>query len=146
MTAKRTLTAGKRALGTALLLAAFATPALAVDDPAALAQEALAANPGLEALRARIAELDALAGAAGTWSDPVVGIDYQNAPVDSFSLRDHPMSALQLRAQQTLSPWGWSRLRKEVAESRTLASEHALLEAQSQLRREVFALYWELSL
>ena len=84
MTAKRSLVAGQRALGMALLLTAFAAPALAVDDPAALAQEALAANPGLEALRARIAELDALAGAAGTWSDPVVGIDYLNAPVDSF--------------------------------------------------------------
>ena len=146
MTANRTLLAGRRALGMALLLAAFATPALALDDPAALAEEALATNPGLEALRARSAELDALAGAAGTWSDPVVGIDYQNAPVDSFSLRDHPMSALQLRAEQTFPPWGWSRLRKEVAASRTLASEHALLEAQSQLRREVFELYWELSL
>jgi outer membrane protein TolC len=145
-TTKRTLTAGGKVLCVPLLLVALATPALAADDPAALAEEALAANPGLEALRARSAELDALAGAAGTWSDPVVGIDYQNAPVDSFSLRDHPMSALQLRAQQTIPPWGWSRLRKEVAASRTLASEHALLEAQSQLRREVFALYWELSL
>jgi cobalt-zinc-cadmium efflux system outer membrane protein len=145
-TTKRTLTAGEKVLCVPLLLVALATPALAVDDPAALAEEALAANPGLEALRARSAELDALAGAAGTWSDPVVGIDYQNAPVDSFSLRDHPMSALQLRAQQTIPPWGWSRLRKEVAASRTLASEHALVEAQSQLRREVFALYWELSL
>jgi outer membrane protein TolC len=129
-----------------LLLALFATPALAADDPAALAREALAANPGLEALRARVAELDALAGAAGTWSDPVVGIDYLNAPVDTFSLRDHPMSALQLRAQQTFPPWSWSRLRKEVAASRSLASEHALAEAQSQLRRQVFELYWELSL
>ena len=105
-----------------LWLVALATSASAFDDPEALAKEALAANPGLEALRARIAELDALASAAGTWSDPVVGIDYQNAPVDSFSLLDHPMSALQLRAQQTLPPWGWSRLRKEVAASRTLAS------------------------
>jgi outer membrane protein TolC len=129
-----------------LLLVALATSALAVDDPDALAQEALAANPGLEALRARIAELDALAGAAGTWSDPVIGIDYLNTPVDTFRLDDHPMSGLQLRAQQTIPPWGWSRLRKEVAASRTLASEHALAETQSQLRREVFALYWELSL
>lgn len=146
MTAKKTLVAGRRALGTALLLVLFATPTLAVDDPDALAREALAANPGLEALRARSAELDALAGAAGTWSDPVVGIDYMNAPVDSFSLSDHPMSALQLRAEQSFPPWGWSRLRKEVAASRTLMSEHALAEAQSQLRREVLELYWELSL
>jgi outer membrane protein TolC len=129
-----------------LLLAALATAAWAVDDPAALAEEALAANPSLEALRARIAELDALAGAAGSWSDPVIGVEYSNAPVDSFSLRDHPMSALQLQAEQTIPTWGRSRLREEVAESRALTSGHALAEAQSQLRREVFELYWKLTL
>ena len=127
-------------------LASLATSALAVDDPAALAEEALAANPSLEALRARISELDALAGAAGAWSDPVLGIEYSNAPVDSFSLRDHPMSALQLQAQQTIPPWGWSGLREKVAASRAQASEHALEEAKSQLRREVFELFWKLTL
>jgi outer membrane protein TolC len=127
-------------------LASLAISALAVDDPAALAEEALVANPSLEALRARISELDALAGAAGTWSDPVVGIEYSNVLVDSFSLSDHPMSALQFQAQQTLPPWGWSGLREKVAASRTQASEHALEEAKSQLRREVFELFWELTL
>ena len=135
-----------RSLSALPFLASIATSSLAVDDPAALAEEALAANPSLEALRARIYELDALAGAAGTWSDPVVGIEYSNAPVDSFSLRDHPMSALQLQAQQTIPPWGWSGLSKKVAASRTQASEHALEEAKSQLRREVFELFWELTL
>jgi outer membrane protein TolC len=127
-------------------LPSLATSALAVDDPGVLAEEALAANPSLEALRARIAELDALAGAAGTWSDPVIGIEYSNAPVDSFSLRDHPMSALQLQAQQTIPPWGWSRLREEIAASRKLTNEHALEEAKSQLRHEVFELFWKLTL
>jgi outer membrane protein TolC len=117
-----------------------------VDEPGKLANEAIEANPTLEALRARADELDALAGAAGTWSDPVLGIEYANAPVDSFALSDHPMSAVQFQAQQTLPPWGWSRLREEVAESRALASEHALAEARTQLRRQVFDLYWKLSL
>jgi outer membrane protein TolC len=145
-TTKTSLTAGAKVLLAPLLMVALATSALAVDDPAALAEEALAANPSLEALRARISELDALAGAAGTWSDPVIGIEYSNAPVDSFSLRDHPMSALQLQAQQTIPPWGWSGLREEVAASRTLTSGHALEEAKSQLRREVFELFWRLTL
>ncbi len=127
-------------------LASFATSAWASDDPSTLADEAIGANPGLEALRARVSELEALAGAAGTWSDPVVGIEYSNAPVDSFSLSDHPMSALQIQAQQTIPPWGWSGLREEVAASRTQASEHALDEAKSQLRREVFELFWKLTL
>jgi len=135
-----------RRLSTFLFLTALAASASAVDDPFELADEALAANPGLEALRARISELDARAGAAGAWSDPVVGVEYSDAPVDSFSLDDHPMSALQLQVQQTLPPWGRSGLRERVAASRTLASEHALLEAQSQLRREVMELYWKLTL
>ena len=145
-TTKTSLTTAAKGLLAPLLVVALATSAAAVDDPGALAEEALAANPSLEALRARTSELDALAGAAGTWSDPVIGIEYQNAPVDSFSLRDHPMSAVQLQAQQTIPPWGWSGLREEVAASRTQASEHALEEAQSQLRREVFELFWKLTL
>jgi len=56
------------------------------------------------------------------------------------------MSALQLQAQQTIPPWGWSGLREEVAASRVQASEHALAEAQSQLRGKVFELFWELTL
>ena len=39
MTAKKTVLAGKRTLGMALVLALFATSALAVDDPDALAEE-----------------------------------------------------------------------------------------------------------
>jgi outer membrane protein TolC len=143
------VTAGLATLRWLPLLPFLASPAafaLALDDPSLLAEEAVAANPSLEALRARISELDALAGAAGTWSDPVVGVEYSNVLVDSFSLRDHPMSALQLQAQQTIPPWGWSRLRGEVAASRTLTSEYALEEARTQLRREVFELFWKLSL
>jgi outer membrane protein TolC len=136
----------QRALCLPLLSLSLALPTLAADDPEQLAAEALAANPSLEVRRERIAALASLAGAAGTWSDPVLGFEYSNVPVDSLALDEHPMSALQLQAQQTLPPWGWSRLREEAAESRTLASEHALTEAESQLRREVFALFWRLTL
>jgi outer membrane protein TolC len=133
-------------VGWGLLLAAIAPAASAVDDPGALAMEALAANPSLEARRARVAELSSLAGAAGTWKDPSIGLDYLNAPVDSFALDDHPMSGFQIRATQTIPPWGWSRLRERVAESRTSASEHALVEAETQLRAQVFALFFQLTL
>ncbi len=125
---------------------AIVAPAWAVDDPRALADEAIAENPGLESLRARIAELDFLAGAAGSWQDPTFGSEYSNAPGDSFSLDDHAMSALQLQAQQTIPAWGWSGLREEVAAARALTGEHALEEAKSQLRREVFELFWKLTL
>jgi cobalt-zinc-cadmium efflux system outer membrane protein len=145
-TAKRTVTGGGKVVCISLWLVALATSASAFDDPEALAKEALAANPGLEARRARIAELAELASAAGTWKDPVIGLEYLNVPVDSFSLDDHPMSTLQIRAQQTLPPWGWSRLREHAAESRTLASEHALAEAENRLRGQVSVIYWKLTL
>jgi outer membrane protein TolC len=128
------------------LLAGQGMPAMALDDPAALAEAALAANPALEARRARISELSHLASASGTWSDPIVGVGYLNAPVDSFALDEHPMSGLQISAQQTFPPWGWSRMREQVAESRTFESEHALAEAENQLRGQVFVLYWKLAL
>jgi outer membrane protein TolC len=138
---------GWKALSAPILCLSLASAAWAADDPERLAERAIEANPGLEMLRARISELDALADVSGTWSDPVIGIEYSNVPIDEIpSLDDHPMSALQFQAQQTIPPWGWSRLREEVAASRTLASEHALAEAQSQLRSEVFELFWRLTL
>lgn len=142
----RTISPWRRALALQFFCLSLATSAWAVDEPAKLAYEAIEANPTLEAMRARTSELSALAGAAGTWSDPVIGVEYSNAPVDTFALDDHPMTAVQFQAQQTLPPWGWSRLREEVAESRVLESEHALAEAKTQLRREVFDLYWRLTL
>lgn len=145
-TTRKTLTARSAPLYAPLLVVALATSALAFDDPGELAERALAANPGLEARRARIAELAELASAAGTWKDPVVAFTYQNAPVDSFKIDEHPMSALQFQAQQTIPPWGWSQLREEMADSRTLASEHALAEAENQLSGQVFVLFWKLTL
>jgi len=142
----RTIFPWREALALPFLCLSLTTTAGAADEPANLAHEAIEANPTLEAMRARITELSALAGAAGTWSDPVIGVEYSNAPVDTFALNDHPMTAVQFQAQQTLPPWGWSRLREEVAESRVLESEHALAEAKTQLRREVFDLYWQLAL
>jgi outer membrane protein TolC len=146
MTMTRTIPTGWKGFAMQILFLSLTTAAGAADDPVELADEAVAANPNLEALRARSAELDSLAGAAGAWKDPMFGIEYSNTPVDAFTLDDHAMSALQLQAQQTIPPWGWSRLREEVADSRTLASEHALAEARTRLRREVFELYWQLSL
>lgn len=137
---------GPNFLCVSVLVLALAWSAQAQGDPAALAEAALAANPGLEARRARIAELAELESVAGTWRDPVIAFEFANAPVDSFALDEHPMSALQIRAQQRLPPWGWSRLREQVAESRTLESEYALAEAETQLRGQVFALFFRLTL
>ncbi len=128
-----------------LSLLLLAVSARAADDPTELAAEALEANPSLEAMRARVSELERIAEAAGTWSDPMIGLDYLNTPVDSFELNDAPMSGVQINARQTLPPWGWSRLREEVADSKTATTRYAVQEAATQLRREVFALFFKLT-
>ncbi|MFQ5515626.1 MAG: TolC family protein [Myxococcota bacterium] len=140
--------AGITALILSLLLPLTGAPltGAAAEDPASLVEEALAANPSLESLRGRVAELEALAGVAGLWRDPSIGIQYLNVPVDSFSLNDHPMSGVQLRLQQNIPPRGWSRMRRDVAWSRARTSEYALAEARERLRRDVTVLYWRLTL
>ena len=129
-----------------LLIAAIPLPALAADDPIELADEAVRENPGIEALHAKTQALSEIAGSVGTWKDPLVGIEYVNAPVDSFRLDQSPMSGLQFSLQQNLPEWGWSRASKDVAESRVEASRYVTAEAQVQLRRTVEVLFWRLAL
>jgi outer membrane protein TolC len=128
------------------LLAVASYPASAIGDPLELADEAVRNNPGIEALRARTEGLSEIAGTVGTWKDPMVGIEYMNAPVDSFRLDQSPMSGLQFSLQQSLPEWGWSKASREVAESRVEASRYATAEAQVQLRRGVEVMYWQLTL
>ena len=134
------------ALWLAFTLAFCSSPAAAIDDPISLAAEAASANPGIEALRAQTQALSELVGAAGTWSDPVVGLEYMNAPVDSFRLDRAPMSGLQFMIEQNLPEWGRSDASIAVADSRVDASREAVREAQLQLRRSVEVLYWQLTL
>jgi cobalt-zinc-cadmium efflux system outer membrane protein len=127
------------------LLVALPTSARAIDDPLELAEEAVRENPGLEALRAKSRMLTEIVGAVGTWKDPIVGVEYTNAPVDSFRLDRSPMSGLQFSVQQTLPEWGWSTVTKEASESRAVASRYATAEAEVQLRRTVEVLFWRLT-
>jgi cobalt-zinc-cadmium efflux system outer membrane protein len=128
-----------------ILLAAVSPSAQAAGDPLELADEAIRRNPGIEALRSRSQMLSEIAGSVGTWKDPVVGIEYTNAPVDSFRLDRSPMSGLQFSLQQNFPEWGWSKASKEVAESRVEASRYATEEAQLQLMRHVEELFWRLT-
>jgi len=127
------------------LLVAVSPSAQAAGDPLELADEAIRKNPGIEALRSRSQALSEIAGSVGTWKDPMLGIEYVNAPVDSFRLDRSPMSGLQFSLQQTFPEWGWSKASKEVAESRVEASRYATEEAQVQLKRNVEELYWRLA-
>jgi len=130
----------------ATLILLFPITVFAVDDPEILSDEAVVANPGLEAMRARSQELSELADIAGTWKDPMVGVEYMNAPVDSLKIDESPMSGLQFKIEQKLPELGWSKASRDVAELQVRVSEHETAEAELQLRRNVEILFWKLTL
>ncbi|MBW2232908.1 MAG: TolC family protein [Deltaproteobacteria bacterium] len=134
-----------RALVTPCLLL-LAVSARATDDLAQLTREAVQRNPGIEALRARTRELTDLSDVSTTWQDPLFSVEYLNAPVDSFSISDSPMSGVQFTLKQRLPSWGWTDSVREVAAIRVEANRHARAEAEVQLKRSVEALYWKLTL
>jgi hypothetical protein len=82
-------------LARALSVALLSVPALAAEDPTALVAEAAAAHPSLQALEASERALRERAEVAGSWGDPVVALEYSNAPISSLSISDHPMAGLQ---------------------------------------------------
>ncbi|MCB9762548.1 MAG: TolC family protein [Alphaproteobacteria bacterium] len=130
----------------ALLLAALlALSSPAAAQPEALADEAVAANSDLEAMRARARALEARAEVAGAWPDPMLAVELSNLPVDSFDLSGHPMAGVQLRAQQTLKPPGWSPLQREVGALRADAAGLSVDEAALQLRAAVTRTWWLLT-
>jgi outer membrane protein TolC len=111
-----------------------------------LIDEAMAQNPGIDAMRARSRELDELARSAGVWNDPMVSVEYANAPVDSFRLDESPMSGVVFKLQQRLPEWGSTGAAKAVAERRVARSEYARTEAELQLALGIEQLYWNLTL
>jgi outer membrane protein TolC len=111
-----------------------------------LADQAVRANLGLQALRQRSAELEQLAEVADNWDDPRLSVDYMNAPVDSLVLDESPMSGLQFKLSQRLPRPGWTGAVRELADARVQASRHETAEAELRLRRQVETLYWQLAL
>jgi hypothetical protein len=90
-----------------------------------LIAEAIKSNPAIESLHFRTAELHELASISSTWADPRIAVEYMNAPVDTFSLQDHPMCGVQFTLQQRLPEWGWTRAAKAVAEHSVERSRYA---------------------
>ncbi len=111
-----------------------------------LIAEAVAQNPSVDAMRHRTRSLGETASVASTWADPMFGVAYMNAPVDSFAIDESPMSGIEFTLQQRLPEFGWSRATREVAERSVARSRHARAEAEVQLARSVETLYWKLAL
>lgn len=119
--------------------------AAAADNPQALADRAVDANPSLKALEAQEAALRSRADVAGAWTDPMLSMEYSNVPITTLSIGDHPMAGIQLRAEQTLRPPRWSSLHRTVGHLRADATGHATAEAALQLRATVERTWWVLA-
>ncbi len=112
---------------------------------AALQDEAVDANPGLVALAAQQRALSRRAEVAGAWMDPMVALEYSNAPITSGWIGDHPMGGVQLKVQQTLRPSRWSEQSRAVLEHKADAAGHAEHEAALMLRARVAQTWWLLA-
>jgi len=130
-----------------MLLAMIVSVTFGAEPPdlAALAAEAITANPSVAALTHREQALRDEARVAGAWPDPRIVVEYSNAPVTTFSLSEHPMSGVQLRLEQTLRPPGWSRARRSVGDLEAAQGEHAIDELREWLTQTVARTYWALT-
>jgi len=112
------------------------------NGPEALVAEAYGANPSLRAMEHREQALRERARVAGAWPDPMLAVEYSNAPVTTFGLSDHPMSGLQLKLTQMLRPPGWSRASRDVLDFKSEASAQVVAEAGLGLSLMVRSAWW----
>lgn len=130
-----------------LLSCVIASRALALDaEVLQLVEEALRANPTLEAKRAQIEAIATAAEGAGVWNDPLFSVEYMNAPTDSLRIDRSSMSGVQLKLEQNFPELGWSKTSRELAALEVSATRYATTEAERQLRQGVETLYWRLAL
>jgi outer membrane protein TolC len=109
-------------------------------------EEALAANPEIDAMRERARSLEALVQAAGTWPDATVAVELSNQPALAPLVEQHGMSGVQLKLQQSFRPPRWSRLQREVAAAQAEVGGWQLEEARLDLRYQVEATWYRLVL
>jgi len=123
----------------------LSTGSSASDTLTAVQDIAIAKNPGITAREGRIRELAARAEVAGAWSDPMVSVEYSNAPLSSLSLATHPMSGVQFKASQTLRPFAWSASKREIGLTGVAIAELELAESEIALRAAVGRTWWMLT-
>lgn len=114
-------------------------------DVNTLVEQALVSNPSIQALVARTEALQVQVATAGARPDPVLGVEYSQAPLPSLSISDHAMSGVQLRAQQVFKPPGWSRLQRDLAALRADGGAAATAEARVRLTAAVHTAFWSLA-
>ena len=120
--------------------------ALAADDPAVLAREAIQAHPGVVALSAQADALRHTAAISDLWADPTVRLEYSNVPLNAPGLGNHPVSGVQLQLVQPLPSPGAMPLREDVADAGVAIAEQRILVAVRDLEEQVHIGFWRLTL
>ncbi len=105
--------------------------------------EALANNPALGDLAARVAAAEEIPEQAGSLPDPRLNVNALNLPVDTFNLDQEAMTQMQLGFSQTIPFPGKRRLRRAAAEHNAEAAAERLSEARLDLVRAVRRAWWE---
>lgn len=116
-----------------------ALPVRADDTIEALAAQALARNPGLEAALRKWEAALARARGESSLPDPMVGADWER---DSTRLGDR--TDIEYMVQQDLPGWGKRRARTSAARLFAEAEGFRYLESARALRGEVAQAWWEL--
>lgn len=111
-----------------------------------LIQEALSQNAELKAAHAETEASRAKAGPAGSYEDPVLGLEAMNYPVDTFSTRDYGMTGNQLSLSQKIPFPGKLSKRREAAEFDSKAQEQFSKLIELKLVKQVKFIYYDLFL
>jgi cobalt-zinc-cadmium efflux system outer membrane protein len=107
---------------------------------------AVAANPSLQAITARVGALEQKVRQAGAWLDPSISAEYSSVPIDDPVLGQHAMSGVQLVLKQTFFWPGKIGAREEEADHRVRQEQLTLAEQRVQLRASVKRAYYRLAL
>jgi outer membrane protein TolC len=119
---------------------------LAADSMDALAEEAVQANPRVDAIQRQVAALKAKSDASQRWMDPILGVEYSNFPVNTWALGDHAMTGIQLVLKQTFPFPGKNDRREKAVEAESEVKQFEREEFIIQLKGAVKQSYLSLAL
>lgn len=134
-----------------LYLAGLSNPGLAnqpdsvqTEDLSAWVQQVLENNPKLQASSDQIEVMKTRIPQSKAMPDPMVGVNFMNFPVNSFTLDQEPMTGIQFSATQ-MFPWpGKLGIKGQIAEQGTEISRLQYEELKNQLTNQAKQLYYEL--
>ncbi len=118
----------------------------AADSMESLAEEAVKANPRIDALQRQVVALKAKADASQQWMDPILAVEYSQFPVNTWSLGDSAMTGVQLTLKQTFPFPGKNDRREEAAAAESEVKQFEREEFIIQLKGAVKQNYLSLAL